>query len=82
MENAKTSTQLKVAYTIFDTWLPLLIKNVFQDEFAGITVRDLKHIATMPSMSYFVAGKELLHRFRYRETIFDDISTPAIGVLR
>ena len=36
MEDARTSTTIKVEQTIFHNWLTLVIKNTFQDEFEGI----------------------------------------------
>jgi len=78
MENAKTSMQLKVAYTIFDTWLSLLIKNVFQDEFAGITVRDFTTYSDDAFNVILRSWEGASSSLRVSRNYFDDISTQAI----
>jgi penicillin amidase len=78
MENAKTSTTLKVPYTIFNTWLPLMIKNVFQDEFAGITARNFSSYSDDAFNVILRSWDGPLSPLPVSRDYFDDISTPAV----
>ncbi len=77
MEDAKTSTDFKVPYTIFDTWLPLMIKNVFQDEFAGISIREFTVYSDDAFNVILRSWEGLLSSLPVSRDYFDDISTPA-----
>jgi penicillin amidase len=78
MEDAKTSTTLKVPFTIFDTWLPLMIKNVFQDEFAGITARNFASYSDDAFNVILRLWDGPLSPLPVSRNYFDDISTPAV----
>jgi penicillin amidase len=78
MENARTSTDLKVPYSIFATWLPLMIKDVFQDEFAGIDARDFTIYSDDAFNVILRSWEGLLSSLPVSRDYFDDISTPAV----
>ena len=78
MENAKTSTTLKVPYTIFNTWLPSMIKNVFQDEFAGITARNFASYSDDGFNVILRMWDGPLSPLPVSRNYFDDITTPAV----
>ena len=78
MEDARASRDLKVPYSIFNTWLPLMIKNVFQDEFTGISARDFTIYSDDAFNVILRSWEGLLSSLPVSRDYFDDISTPAI----
>jgi acyl-homoserine lactone acylase PvdQ len=78
MEDARTSTDVKVPYSIFNTWLPLMIENVFQDEFAGISARNFTAYSDDAFNVIFRSWEGLLSSLPVSRDYFDDISTTVV----
>jgi acyl-homoserine lactone acylase PvdQ len=76
MENAKTSADLKVGFSIFDTWLPLMIKHTFQDEFVGIM--DFTSYSDSAFNVILRAWDGLLSPLPVSRNYFDDTTTPGV----
>lgn len=78
LEDARTSTSLEVAFSIFNTWLPLMIKNVFQDEFAGITARNFASYSDDAFNVILRLWDGPSSPLPVSRNYFDDITTPAV----
>jgi len=76
LENARTSTTVKVEETIFNTWIGLMIKDTFQDEFQGI--RSFTSYSDDGFNVLLHLWDGVLSPLPVSRNYFDDITTPAI----
>lgn len=76
MDDVKASTVLKVPFSIFGTWLPLMIKDTFQDEFQGVidfgTYSDKAFNVLLRAWDGFTSPLPVSRNY------FDDITTPVV----
>jgi hypothetical protein len=76
LESVLTSTNLKVAQSIFDNWVTLMIKNTFQDEFGGITSFARWTLQNFNMLLHALDGP--LSPLPPSRNYIDDITTPGV----